>query len=123
MVGAPRSVLRAPRSALRAATAGAGAGAGTGGGALDTPQRRVDHDSLRRPRIPAMSSTLTIDGPCRRTLAFSIERAAVDAVIEERVAALAQRSRFKGFRPGHAPAALIRKTYGKEAAEDARRQL
>jgi trigger factor len=70
-----------------------------------------------------MSSTLTIDGPCRRTLAFSIERAAVEAVIEERVAALAQRSRFKGFRPGHAPVALIRKTYGKEAAEDARRQL
>ena len=70
-----------------------------------------------------MSSTLTIDGPCRRTLAFSIERSAVEAMIEERVAALAQRSRFKGFRPGHAPVALIRRTYGKEATEEARRQL
>ena len=70
-----------------------------------------------------MSCTLSVDGPCRRTLSFSIERAELEAVIDERVAALAQRTRFKGFRPGHAPVALVRKAHGKEAAEDARRQL
>src|SRR5262245_14932061 len=83
--GAPRGARGGRRSALRARRRNGG----VGGGALDTLLRRVDHDSLRRPGIPAMSSTLTIDGPCRRTLAFSIERSAVEAMIEERVAALA----------------------------------
>lgn len=70
-----------------------------------------------------MSCTLKVDGPCRRTLSFSIERAVVDGEVEARLAAIAGRARFKGFRPGHTPLALVRKTYGKEAAEEARRAL
>ncbi len=70
-----------------------------------------------------MSFTLSVDGPCRRTLRFSIERAELDALVEEQVAALAQRARFKGFRPGHAPVALVRRAHGKEATDEARRRL
>jgi len=70
-----------------------------------------------------MSVTLKADGPTRRTLTFSIERAALDEEIERRIQSIAQRARFKGFRPGHTPVALVRKTHGKDAAEDARRTL
>jgi trigger factor len=70
-----------------------------------------------------MSVTLKVDGPTRRTLSFSIERATLDAEIERRVQSLAQRAQFKGFRPGHTPIALVRKAYGKDVSEEARRQL
>jgi trigger factor len=70
-----------------------------------------------------MSCTLKADGPTRRTLTFSIERAALNDEIERRVQALARRAQFKGFRPGHTPVALVRKTHGKDVAEEARRAL
>ncbi|HTE07055.1 MAG TPA: trigger factor, partial [Planctomycetota bacterium] len=60
---------------------------------------------------------------CRRTLAFTVDRAALETEIERRVQAMAQRARFKGFRPGHTPIALVRKTYGKEAANEARQAV
>lgn len=70
-----------------------------------------------------MSVTLKVDGPTRRTLSFSIERATLQAEIERRVQSLARRAQFKGFRPGHTPVALVRKAYGKDVTEDARRTL
>ena len=70
-----------------------------------------------------MSVTLKVDGPTRRTLSFSIERATLEAEIERRVQSLARRAQFKGFRPGHTPIALVRKAYGKDVTEDARRTL
>ena len=70
-----------------------------------------------------MSCTLTVDGPCRRTLAFTVDRAALDVEVDRRIQAMAQRARFKGFRPGHTPIALIRKSYGKEAANEARQAV
>ena len=36
---------------------------------------------------------------------------------------IARRAQFKGFRPGHTPVALVRKTYGKDVTEEARRAL
>jgi hypothetical protein len=39
----------------------------------------MDHGSFAFTRIDDMSCTLTVDGPCRRTLSFSIDRATVDA--------------------------------------------
>ncbi len=70
-----------------------------------------------------MSCTLSVDGPCQRTLAFTVDRAALDAEVERRLAALAQRANFKGFRPGHTPLALVRKTHGKAAANEARQAV
>ncbi len=70
-----------------------------------------------------MSCTLKVDGPCRRTLNFSIERSVLDGEVEARIAAIASRASFKGFRPGHTPLALVRKTHGKDATEEARRAL
>jgi len=73
--------------------------------------------------MAAMSCTLSVDGPCRRTLAFTVDRAALEVEIERRIAAMAQRANFKGFRPGHTPIALVRKTHGKEAANEARQAV
>jgi trigger factor len=70
-----------------------------------------------------MSCTLTVDGPCRRTLSFSIERPELEQEIERALAHLARHARFKGFRPGHAPLGMVRKTHGKQVAEEARRTL
>ncbi len=70
-----------------------------------------------------MSCTLKDDGPCRRTLTFSIERAVLDQEVERRVQSLATRAQFKGFRPGHTPIAMVRKAYGKNVTEDARRTV
>lgn len=67
-----------------------------------------------------MSCTVKVDGPCRRTLSFSIDRAELDAEIDKRVAEVASRTSFKGFRPGHAPLSLVSKTHGKQIAEDTR---
>ncbi|MCB9897519.1 MAG: trigger factor [Planctomycetes bacterium] len=70
-----------------------------------------------------MSVTVTADGPCRRTLTFSIERSVLQAAIDQRVAQAASGAKLKGFRPGKAPIALVKKTYGGQAAEEARRQV
>ncbi len=70
-----------------------------------------------------MSCTLSVAGPCRRTLAFSVDRTALQNEIEQRLQALAQRARFKGFRPGHTPLALVRRTYGKEIENEARQAV
>jgi trigger factor len=67
-----------------------------------------------------MSCTVTVDGPCRRTLSFSIDRSVLKAEIETRLGEMARRSSFKGFRPGHAPLSLVKKTHGKQISEDAR---
>jgi trigger factor len=67
-----------------------------------------------------MSCTITVDGPCRRTLSFSIDRSELEAAIEQRVTEVARQSSFKGFRPGHAPLSLVKKTHGKQITEDAR---
>jgi trigger factor len=70
-----------------------------------------------------MSATLKDDGPCRRTLTFSIERKLLDQEVERRLQSLQGRAQFKGFRPGHTPLAMVRKAYGKDVAEDARRTI
>lgn len=70
-----------------------------------------------------MSCTLKVDGPCRRTLSFSIERALLDQEVEARLAGFARRAQFKGFRPGKTPMAMVRKAYGRDATEEARRAL
>ena len=70
-----------------------------------------------------MSATLKDDGPCRRTLTFSIERKLLDDEVERRLQSLKGRANFKGFRPGHTPLAMVRKAYGKDVAEDARRTI
>jgi trigger factor len=90
---------------------------------LDTLAHGVDHVPFAAPRMNGMSCTLTVDGPCRRTLSFSIERPALDAEIERGLAHLARHARFKGFRPGHAPLGMVRRTHGKQVAEEARRTL
>ena len=70
-----------------------------------------------------MSCTLTVDGPCRRTLSFTIDRATVDAQVQAELRELAGRASFKGFRPGKVPLDLVRRTHGRAVAEDVRRTL
>ncbi len=70
-----------------------------------------------------MTATLKVDGPCRRTLSFSIERQQLDQRIEARLRDVASRTPIKGFRPGKAPLEVIRRSHGKEITEDARHGL
>jgi trigger factor len=69
------------------------------------------------------SCTLTVAGPGRRTLSVSIERPVLEAEIERALAHLARHTRFKGFREGHAPLSMVRKTHGKRVADEARQTL
>lgn len=70
-----------------------------------------------------MACTMTVDGPCRRTLEFRIDREVLHAEIEQQVREIARTSRFKGFRPGKAPLDLVRRTHGKALADEARRRI
>lgn len=70
-----------------------------------------------------MSCTVKVDGPCRRTLSFEIERRMLDDEIESRLGEIGRTTRFKGFRPGKVPTALVRRTHGKRVADEARRQV
>jgi len=70
-----------------------------------------------------MSCTLTVDGPCRRTLKFSVQRDRLDEAIAAGMREVAQHTKIKGFRPGKVPLDLVRKLHGKRVAEDARRQV
>ena len=63
----------------------------------------MDHGPFAFTRVDGMSCTLTVDGPCRRTLSFSIDRATVDAQVQAELRELAGRASFKGFRPGKVP--------------------
>jgi len=83
----------------------------------------MDHGGFAPNRIDGMSCTLTVDGPCRRTLSFSIDRATVDEQVRSQLRELAGRAKFKGFRPGKVPLDLVRKTHGKAVAEEVRRSL
>ncbi len=70
-----------------------------------------------------MSCQLTVDGPCRRTLSFTIERSRLQSAFDAQVRTVAARSNFKGFRAGKAPLELVKRTHGKSIAEDVRRQV
>ncbi|GJM22538.1 MAG: trigger factor [Planctomycetota bacterium] len=70
-----------------------------------------------------MACTMTVDGPCRRTLSFTIDRSELEEAVEERVANIARTTAFKGFRAGKAPIAMVRRTHGAAALEEARRQV
>ena len=70
-----------------------------------------------------MPCTVTVDGPCRRTLSFAIDRTNLDQEIEAKVSEIAASASLKGFRKGKAPIELIRRTHGKTVAEEARRKV
>lgn len=70
-----------------------------------------------------MPSTVTSDGPTRRTLTFSVDRSVVDEEIEAALKAASRNVRMKGFRPGKVPLAVVRKTMGDQVAEDVRKRI
>ncbi len=70
-----------------------------------------------------MSCTVTIDGPCRRTLSFEVERERLQQAIDENIQKLAQTANLKGFRKGKAPVDFIRKTQGAKVEEEVRREI
>lgn len=70
-----------------------------------------------------MTAKVTVDGPCRRTLSFSIDRSELDNEVTSRLAEIAQRVDFKGFRKGKAPASLVARTHGDGVREESRRKI
>ncbi|MFT7464017.1 MAG: trigger factor [Pseudohongiellaceae bacterium] len=70
-----------------------------------------------------MTAQLTVDGPCRCTLNFSIAREELDSAVNSRLAEIAKTTEFKGFRKGKAPTSLVARAHGESAREEAQRKL
>lgn len=70
-----------------------------------------------------MSHTLTVDGPCRRTIRFEIDRAVVDAQVAAELNRIAQGAAFKGFRKGKVPLAMVEKLHGRSVRDEVRHRL
>lgn len=60
---------------------------------------------------------------CRRTLSMEFTPEEVEAAFVEALEPFRKMGQVKGFRPGHAPEALIRKTYGKQVMSAVREDL
>ncbi len=61
----------------------------------------------------------TIDkaGPCKKHVKITVPRSDLDRVLDSQIGDLVSSAEVPGFRPGHVPAALIRKRFKTELAE------
>ncbi len=68
---------------------------------------------------------ITDAGPCRKHVKVTIERVAIDALIEEKFSDLMLKNppQVSGFRPGKAPRKIIERTYKNEVYGEAKTQL
>mgnify|MGYP001127473230 FL=1 len=57
--------------------------------------------------------------PLQRTIELTISRKELDARVAKALREKAKKAKFHGFRPGHAPAAMVRAAYGQEVQFDA----
>ena len=57
--------------------------------------------------------------PLQRTIELTISRKELDARVAKALREKAKKAKFHGFRPGHAPAAMVRAAYGQEIQFDA----
>jgi trigger factor len=62
-------------------------------------------------------------GPGTKKVYVQIPRSAIDTKMTEQLNELRTHAHLPGFRPGHAPAALIQKKFGDELKDQVRRQL
>jgi trigger factor len=62
-------------------------------------------------------------GPCKKTLRFDIEAAAVDSAFADVAKQYQKQVSLPGFRPGKAPKDMVLKRYEKEIEDEARRKL
>ena len=70
-----------------------------------------------------MSVTVENLGPCKKTLRFDIEAAAVDSAFADVAKQYQKQVSLPGFRPGKAPKDMVLKRYEKEIEDEARRKL
>ena len=57
--------------------------------------------------------------PLQRTIELTISRKELDARVAKALREKAKKAKFHGFRPGHAPAAMVRAAYGQDVQFDA----
>ncbi len=70
-----------------------------------------------------MQVTVDNAGPCRRTIKVEFSAEEVRKEYDESLAVYAKHGRVKGFRPGRAPAEMIRRMYDKQILEGLREHL
>lgn len=70
-----------------------------------------------------MNATLENVGPCRKLLKVEFSAEEVGKEYAESLAAYAKHGTVKGFRPGRAPAELVRRKYGKQIEEGLKEHL
>lgn len=62
-------------------------------------------------------------GPCRKHVRITVPRADLDRILDSQVGDLVTSAEVPGFRPGHVPAALIRKRFKTELSERVKQQV
>jgi trigger factor len=70
-----------------------------------------------------MKCTIEELGPCRKKLKVEFSPEETDAEFNATLKGFTKAARIPGFRPGRAPAAMVRRHYGKEIAEELRDRL
>ncbi len=70
-----------------------------------------------------MEVTVDKTEPCLAKISFNIPAEEFEGEVKRLLTQFGSQTRMKGFRPGKVPAAMIEKTHGKEAREEAKSQL
>lgn len=70
-----------------------------------------------------MEVTVEKTEPCTAKIAFSVAPEEYEAEVQRLLKHLGRQVRMKGFRPGKVPAAVVARTHGKQAREEAKHQF
>jgi trigger factor len=62
-------------------------------------------------------------GPCKKHIKVTIERADIDARLDEKYGELVTEANVPGFRPGKAPMKIIKRRFAKDVGDEVRREL
>lgn len=62
-------------------------------------------------------------GPCRKHVRITVPRADIDRILDDQIDELIDKAEVPGFRPGHVPAALIRKRFKTELSEKVKQDV
>ena len=70
-----------------------------------------------------MEVTVEKTEPCLAKITFSVPPEEFEGEVKRVLQHIGQQTRMKGFRPGKVPAAVVERTHGKQAREEAKQQL
>lgn len=81
-----------------------------------------EKDSDKPPRLDQSVAMVDI-GPCKKHIKVTIERGAIDALLNEKYSELVGEANVPGFRPGKAPRRIIEKKFEKEVGDQVKAEI